>query len=571
VSSVRIILRSFIFLFSIAAIFAQQPAPPAPVPAPVLEQSAKPAAATYQISGTLVDSTNNQPLAHARVAIAPVTDRAELTTVVTTEDGHFLFRRLAPGKYTLTAQRRGYLTQSFDQHDQFSSSIAVGEGHESRDLLFRLAPEAVISGNVTDEQGEAVPDAQVLLFRVGGNGEAGVHVSSRASTNDEGAFRFGHLVPGKYLVAVFAKPWYAQGTIAGVSGHATRVDGSTVTTLFGGAHPQESAENTPSPLDVAYLITFYPGATDASVATQITLARGEKSIADISLQPVPALHLRVKMDETGAAQYAPALEIHLFDTAVFVPAQTTVSTNDGMTLSGIAPGHYAVKARDPRNGQTTIGSEREIDVSQSGELPASQGPLHVPVTATLQADSGLPVQNQISIQLHNKRSGENVVERLNPKGEAEFTGVPPGTYEISIGGSTGAFLSSIASLQAKPVGRTLSIQGPAPVKIALTLSAGQARITGVALKEGKPFAGAMILLVPADAGHNHVLFRRDQSDTDGAFTLASVVPGKYTLLALENGWDLEWTKPSVLKPFLPQGEAVAAQVNGKLEIKLKVQ
>jgi hypothetical protein len=81
----------------------------------------------------------------------------------------------------------------------------------------------------------------------------------------------------------------------------------------------------------------------------------------------------------------------------------------------------------------------------------------------------------------------------------------------------------------------------------------------------------MVLLVPTDPAHNQVLFRRDQSDTDGTFTLADVVPGKYTLLALENGWDLEWTRPSVLKPFLPQGEAVVVQPNGKLEMKLKVQ
>jgi hypothetical protein len=117
----------------------------------------------------------------------------------------------------------------------------------------------------------------------------------------------------------------------------------------------------------------------------------------------------------------------------------------------------------------------------------------------------------------------------------------------------------------------VEINGSAPLTLAVVAGLGQAQIKGVALRDDKPLAGAMVLLVPADAAHNQVLFRRDQSDTDGTFTLADVVPGKYTLLALENGWDLEWTKPAVLKPFLPQGEAITVLANGKQEFKLKAQ
>jgi len=50
-----------------------------------------------------------------------------------------------------------------------------------------------------------------------------------------------------------------------------------------------------------------------------------------------------------------------------------------------------------------------------------------------------------------------------------------------------------------------------------------------------------------------------------------VVPGNYTVLAIENGWDLQWLKPEVLKPYLAQGEAVQVQQNGKYELKLKAQ
>ena len=100
---------------------------------------------------------------------------------------------------------------------------------------------------------------------------------------------------------------------------------------------------------------------------------------------------------------------------------------------------------------------------------------------------------------------------------------------------------------------------------------GIGQVDGVALRDGQPFAGAMIILVPHDTAHNSPLFRRDQSDSDGTFTLPNVVPGQYTVVAIMNGWDLEWGNPAVLQPYLKGGEAVQVPGEGKLQIKVQVQ
>jgi hypothetical protein len=68
-----------------------------------------------------------------------------------------------------------------------------------------------------------------------------------------------------------------------------------------------------------------------------------------------------------------------------------------------------------------------------------------------------------------------------------------------------------------------------------------------------------------------VLFRRDQSDSDGSFTLPAILPGKYTVIAIENGWDLDWYTPSVLQKYLPAGERVDVSPESKLEVKVNVQ
>jgi hypothetical protein len=81
----------------------------------------------------------------------------------------------------------------------------------------------------------------------------------------------------------------------------------------------------------------------------------------------------------------------------------------------------------------------------------------------------------------------------------------------------------------------------------------------------------MVVLVPQDPEHNRDLFRRDQTDSDGSFNLVNILPGKYAVVAIENGWDLEWSNPGVLQKYLAASEPVQVTANAKLELKVKVQ
>jgi len=49
------------------------------------------------------------------------------------------------------------------------------------------------------------------------------------------------------------------------------------------------------------------------------------------------------------------------------------------------------------------------------------------------------------------------------------------------------------------------------------------------------------------------------------------VPGRYTLMAIEDGWDLEWADPSVLQKYIAGGESVQIVPNQKTEISVRVQ
>lgn len=541
----------------------------------------------FQISGTLVDSVTGQPLSNARVAAAPISQRADLTTVITGDDGRFAFRGLARNKYTLTAQRRGYITESFNQHDQFASSIAVGAGLDSGNLVFRLAAEGTISGTVSDDHGDGVREAQVMLFQ---NTVAGGSRSTRqratAQTDEDGFYRFGHLPAGRYYIAVSAEPWYAQHfTPPNMTGFSI-AQGGSVSTSFGSIgggveHASEPArpEDQRSPLDVTFPLTFYPGVTDASGATAIVLGKGEKASIDVVLTPVRALHFRVNIEnlqQPGPAEQQPQFSIHLEQTlfdGIPVPVRTQyASTEPGVVeVVGVTPGHYSLKINTWNKSQMQVLQERDVELSGSGELDASSNTASIPLAVKVIFDL-LSARDQLSVLLRNKKSGKVFKEPINDKGEADFKqGVLPGAYEVSLQSAKQIFIKGLSASGAKVTGRTLEIKGRVPVNLSITAVEGEGEIHGVALRGGKETAGAMVVLVPADPAHNQVLFRRDQSDSDGTFILGNIVPGAYTLLAIQDGWDLEWAKPEVLQRFMAQGEAMIVAPKGKYSVKVKVQ
>jgi hypothetical protein len=120
-------------------------------------------------------------------------------------------------------------------------------------------------------------------------------------------------------------------------------------------------------------------------------------------------------------------------------------------------------------------------------------------------------------------------------------------------------------------GHTFSLTPGAAVKLSIQLVLADATVSGVALKNGRPCAGVMLVLVPEDSTQSAALFHRDQSDSDGTFTMSPVFPGRYTLLAIENGWDLEWSKLSVLFPYLAAGVPLEVKSGANVSINVRVQ
>jgi hypothetical protein len=245
-------------------------------------------------------------------------------------------------------------------------------------------------------------------------------------------------------------------------------------------------------------------------------------------------------------------------------------------ISGLAPGHYVVEMPvstgldQKSNGRSWY---REIDLTGDMDISASEGPTFVTVSGVILFEDVARVPRGASIQLTNPESGETFRSDISEKGEFDFRSdeVKPGHYVLALENANGLFLKKLSATGAKLTGRTLEIGSARSVRISGVASRGAAQVDGTVTREGEPFASAMVVLVPQDPANNVPLFRRDQSDSDGTFTLPNIVPGQYMVIAIANGWDLEWTNPAVLQRYLKQGESVQVPAEGKLQIKVQVQ
>lgn len=102
----------------------------------------------------------------------------------------------------------------------------------------------------------------------------------------------------------------------------------------------------------------------------------------------------------------------------------------------------------------------------------------------------------------------------------------------------------------------------------VVLAAAKTNVEGFAAKDGKNEAGVMVVLVPKNPEAHLVEFRRDQTDSDGSFSLQGVALGEYTVVAIEDGWELEWAKPEVIARYVKGGVGVTVPLRAPARMKV---
>jgi protocatechuate 3,4-dioxygenase beta subunit len=499
--------------------------------------------ATFRIAGTVVNAAGGNPLARARVSIVDASNPQNMQWMITSEDGRFEFKQVGPGKYALQGAKWGFIPAGYNQHKQFSTAIVTGAGFDTANLVLRLAPSAIISGKILDESGDPVRNAMVSLYREDrGVGVGRIIRFRNDSTDDQGAYEFARLDAGSYFISVTTMPWYAVHPVS------SRQPGT-----------EDAPPTVDRSLDVAYQLTYYGDGTEPDDAAAIPVRGGDHLQADIHLNPVPALHLLVHARENNPNnETLPVLVKPSFDGMEIAQRGTTQfqMVSPGLyEMTGVAPGRYTVRMQGSGRGDQV---NNEIDVTNDGqELDVSkmEHGSKIKAKVKLLGEGSLPLH--LGIALRNSKIRIAAWEEVNAKSEVEFHGVAPGKYDVLAFAQSKEFsVARISSKNSETPGHTLNVTAGSSDTVSLSLVEGAVNVEGFAKRAGKAAAGAMVVLVPKDPESHRELFRRDQSDQDGSFNLQSVIPGVYTIVAIENGWDLDWARPGVIAHYGKHGKTV---------------
>jgi hypothetical protein len=536
------------------------------------------AATRYEITGVVINSVDGNPVPRCHLTPSPTERRgfgnrqfpAPAASFDCDARGHFTVTVPSAGAWVLTASARGFVSQAYDEHQFFSSAIVLSAEAPTKDIEFRLSPEAGIVGVVLDEAGEPVRNAQVALQNVPrpspGGPQAVGNTRGGARTDDRGIYELPNLSPGEYRLSVRAQPWYAANTQAGRG------------------NDSDAASLDPS-LDFAYPATWFPGVSDPGLAETIVLHAGDTRQADFHLVPIPSIHMRIvtppRVSNGPNTPPVPAFPIIQQVNSGgggpnFVQISTRFDQQGQIDVGGLTPGLYQVRLAGPNQEghvalvEVNANSARTLDLSTPSRDMAR---ISLRLDGIADSDSNSKAGRNGGVQVTlidtdthrgsfssngNEGGGTTLGRRDQRDPSADrILEVPPGRYEVVLQGRPNIFLTGLTAKGAEAAGRYVTV-GAGDSTLTVHVASGRASLSGVATLDGKPSVGAMVLLVPItiEDRNSITVLRLDQTNTDGSFDLANIIPGQYILVAIDHGWQINWGDPSTLRRYLMQGAPV---------------
>ena len=150
--------------------------------------------------GTVVNLVTSEPIARARVLLLGSNGQ---TSVTTDSIGRFRFAKAGCSRAQFVVSRPGFLQRNLGLADlgQPRRNYTLEAGGAASDIRLGLIPQAVVTGVVTDDQGDPVMNAQVMVLnsRIV-QGRRSFQGIGNTNTNDLGEFRIPGLMAGKSIV-----------------------------------------------------------------------------------------------------------------------------------------------------------------------------------------------------------------------------------------------------------------------------------------------------------------------------------------------------------------------------------
>lgn len=463
-------------------------------------------------------------------------------------EGKFLFEDVTPGTYILSAQRTGYINQSYGAKSPGSgmTPLKLSAGQVMKDLVFKLVPQAMIFGRLVDDDGDPLPNFSIQASRwVFMNGKKQLQMTANASSQADGTFIIGGLRGGRYYLC-------ADGRSNNFSFGVDRP---------GNKKPEES-----------YLKTYFPNVLDAASAALVDVAEGaEVRGIEIHLRRGRVFEIRGKIQSgTSGPKYASLTLIPKGAPAssFLDRRQAQVQGKDGeFQFKNVTPGTYVlrsqfaqVETRDPTGEftkSTPLVAHLEVTVAdQSIEnliVPLAPGPEIKGVFRTEGTDPATPTaaaKSPPSVQLHNTddpMSPSAGYAQANDDGTFRMQGVTPSVVRVSVYGlPDNTYVKSIGFAGQDVNGKDLDLTSGAGGEMEIVVSPSGAQVTGVVRDaDGKAVPSAIVQIYDKSGE----LAKSANTDQNGAFDVKGLAPGEYKTFAWEDRGDGVISDPDFRKSF----------------------
>lgn len=520
-----------IILWASVSIFAQASSPTPQAASPATQQQKQPEPCT--VSGRVFAAAEGVPLHSARVGLiqADVHQHPAVYGTTTDDQGHFEIKKVPPGRYRLVVSHTGFISQEYQAKGLTDGAVlALSSGQTIDDAMFRLVRAAVVSGRVLDEAGEPMQGVYISALRKQTAEEK--EESSRHSkrdpmvqsagtvSDDRGEYRIFGLKPGEYYLKATESPDQAVGFMSGTD--LNDADYYLV---------REMAAQ--------YAPLYYPGVLQPSDAQPVQLRVGEEAQADFAMRHIKTVQVSgrvVAADGKPATHAFVGLRTQNVDDFVSGPYASTDEKGE-FTIKGVAPGTYNIDAqqhsperRDFAHQKLEVG-ESNLDnvvlsfvsgVTLSGRVTAAE------------AGVALDRAHVFLTPLDDEGAGLSGWAEVKPDGSFELTNVADGSYILRAGVSQKGWYVKSARLGATDVmQKGVQIErGAAPGTLEIVLSSQAAQLDGTVMQDNKPVVGAHIRLRPEpETPYNEMRGTAGTSDQNGQFTIPTVPPGKYKVVA----------------------------------------
>jgi hypothetical protein len=521
------------------------------------------------IAGTVVAEPGSQPLKKVLVQIvAEDQKRGGNYTASSDVEGRFQVENVSPGRYRVFVEKTGFVGVNERGLKSDSNVLTVQAGQSVADLVFRMLATAVISGRITDEDGDAMSGVRVIALKKI-PGKAKREPTGTEATNDLGEYRLSGLFPGQYWILAMPPPDFRDYE----HGYEKEREKS--------AHESQD-EAQP---DTRYLATYYPGTYDAMQASSVTLKAGDE--APVNLTLVPARTYRVRGSVTGvSASLKPSVE--LVSKAGDSYHANEIGADGQFEVRGVGPGSYVLRVA-AGSGTQSLRAHQDIKVVAADVDGVNLTPAPAfAISGHLHNDGGSGDLSQYVINLRLADMPEDAgffmsqeffganasVDRL---GNFEWKDVNPGTYIVQLegGNGPGSFFLKSLTLGGRDIATGFAATGFASLD--LVVSARGASIEGTVADREKDVddahavADATVVAVPEEKYRklpDH--FKTGSTDQQGHFMIRGLAPGSYTLYAWLDVEDGIWRDGDFLRSQEANGTAVKVEEGSDLKVALKL-